>query len=155
MKVESGFQLREHRILKSHFRINEAFDADQDIEGIQIEPQLALNYEKISDEGDVTVFFSFKISDKNAPFKIDLVLAGDFQVAGEALKNKNVLEKLVHINCAACLFPFMREYIADVTRRGGLPILYLPSMNFVEFYKNSIETVCNEQSSIELPSKIK
>ncbi|MCP4116075.1 MAG: protein-export chaperone SecB [Desulfobacteraceae bacterium] len=144
MKIESGFQLRGHRILKSHFSINEAFDVDKGMEGVHLEPQLALNYEKISDEGDVTVFFLFKIVDKNAPFEINLVLAGDFIVTGEAVENKEALERLVHINCAACLFPFLREYLADITRRGGIPILHLPSMNFVEFYNESIESACKE-----------
>lgn len=144
MKIESDFQLKRHRILKSHFNINEAFDVDKGLEGVHLEPQLALNYEKVSDEGDVIVLFSFKIIDKNTPFKIDIVLAGDFIVTGDALENKDALGKLVHINCAACLFPFLREYIADITRRGGVPILYLPSMNFVEFYKESIKKACDE-----------
>lgn len=144
MKAESGFQLRGHRILKSHFSINDAFDEEKCIEKIHLEPQLALKYEKISDKGDVTVFFSFKIVDKNAPFMIDLVLAGDFRVTGDALENKDALERLAHINCAACLFPFVREYLADITRKGGFPILYLPSMNFVEFYKESTKSICKE-----------
>ena len=144
MKVQSGFQLERHRIIKSHFNLNDAFDIENDMEGVHLEPQMTLNHEKISETGDVTVFFSFKIIDKNAPFKIDLVLAGDFRITGEALEDKDALERMVHINCAACLFPFMREYIADITRRGGLPILYLPSMNFIEHYKESINSVCKE-----------
>lgn len=144
MKVESGFQLKGHRILKSHFRINRDFDVDKGSEGIKLEPQLALNYEKISDEGNITVFFSFKVVDKKSPFNIDVVLAGDFRVTGEAVDKEDALERLVHINCAACLFPFVREYLADITRRGGLPILYLPSINFVESYKESINSGCKE-----------
>ncbi|MCF8076638.1 MAG: protein-export chaperone SecB [Desulfotignum sp.] len=144
MKSESGFQLKEHRILKSHFSINEDLDEDEGIEKIQLKPQLALKYEKTSDEGDITVFFSFKIVDNDAPFMINLVLAGDFRVTGDALEDKDALERLTHINCAACLFPFVREYVADITRRGGFPILYLPSMNFVEFYKESIKNICKE-----------
>ena len=144
MKTESGFQLRKHRIIKSHFSISESFNDENGSEGIQLEPQLSLNFERLTDEGDIVVFFSIKILNENAPFKIDLVLGGEFHVTGEAIEKESVLERLVHINCAACLFPFMRETIADITRRGGFPSLYLPSMNFVEFYENSLEKDCKE-----------
>jgi preprotein translocase subunit SecB len=44
--------------------------------------------------------------------------------------------RLARINCAAMIFPFLREAIADVTRRAGMSPLLLPPVNFLELFKN-------------------
>jgi len=48
------------------------------------------------------------------------------------------LQKLSHINCPAILLPYLREFITDITRRGGLAPVYLPSVNFVEMHRDLI-----------------
>jgi len=47
------------------------------------------------------------------------------------------LSKTAEITCAAILFPFVREVIADLTRRAGFPPLILDPVNFVELYNQN------------------
>lgn len=49
-------------------------------------------------------------------------------------KPKEHLSKTAEITCASILFPFVRESVADLTRRASLPPLILDPMNFMEFY---------------------
>ncbi|MBW1706391.1 MAG: protein-export chaperone SecB, partial [Deltaproteobacteria bacterium] len=45
------------------------------------------------------------------------------------------VEPIAKINCPAILFPFLRECVADITRRAGFNPLILPPINFVELAK--------------------
>ena len=45
------------------------------------------------------------------------------------------IARIAGINCAAILFPYIRETVADLTRRGGFPPLHLAPVNFVEVFK--------------------
>jgi len=47
--------------------------------------------------------------------------------------------RIVHINCASIIFPFIRESVADLTRRSGLTPLILDPVNFVALYESSKE----------------
>jgi len=42
---------------------------------------------------------------------------------------------LKNVNCRAIIFPYLREYISDLTKRAGFTPLFLPPFNFVEANK--------------------
>ena len=69
---------------------------------------------------------------ENSPFDIEVIGKGVFQLN----KEPEDIEKLARINCAAIIFPFIRETIADVTRRSGLPPLLIPPTNFVRMFED-------------------
>jgi len=46
------------------------------------------------------------------------------------------IKKVGIVNCAAIIFPYLREHLADLTRRSGLPPFHLPPINFVKVYKD-------------------
>jgi len=50
---------------------------------------------------------------------------------------KKEVEPLSKVNCSAILFPYVRETIAEITRRAGYHPLHLGSFNFVEMAEES------------------
>jgi preprotein translocase subunit SecB len=54
------------------------------------------------------------------------------------LKKKEINE-LARVNCSAIVFPFMREAVADLTRRAGLDPVYAPIINFIGFFEQDKE----------------
>ncbi|WP_353685157.1 protein-export chaperone SecB [Thermodesulfovibrio sp. 3907-1M] len=57
----------------------------------------------------------------------------------DKIPEKDELERIVHINCSSIIFPFIRESIADLTIKAGLPPLILDPVNFVAMYESSKE----------------
>jgi len=49
----------------------------------------------------------------------------------------NDIVRIAEINCATILFPFVREAIAEITRRAGIGQMLLQPMNFVELYNTN------------------
>ena len=99
----------------------------------EISPEIKMHFEKKSDL-DISVDLKVILNNSNLPFKFDVCFQGIFKL------NRNVtdaeLERIALVNCSAALFPFVREAIADITRRSGLPPLLLPSVNFVQVHNN-------------------
>ena len=65
-------------------------------------------------------------------FVLELVYAGLF-----ALENipRDRLETVCLVECPRLLFPFARRVIADATREGGFPPLYLDPIDFGRLYR--------------------
>ena len=60
-------------------------------------------------------------------YQVELVYAGLFKIENAPA---GALEPLLHVNCPALLFPFLRRLIADLTREGGFPPLLLDPVDF-------------------------
>lgn len=67
-------------------------------------------------------------------FVVELVYAGLF-----ALENfpKDRLEAMCLVECPRILFPFARRVIADTTREGGFPPLFLDPIDFGRLYRQN------------------
>jgi preprotein translocase subunit SecB len=84
-------------------------------------------------ESRLSVNLELEISQKSLPFILNADIVGLFSF--EERPADEELSRVVHVNCAAILFPFLREAVADLTRKGGFPPLILPPVNFVEVFK--------------------
>ncbi|WP_297212656.1 MULTISPECIES: protein-export chaperone SecB [Thermodesulfovibrio] len=82
----------------------------------------------------IAVIFKFFSEEKNQPFVFRIIQQGIFDF--ETVPKSEELEKIVHINCASIMFPFIRESIADLTRKAGVPPLILDPINFVAIYED-------------------
>jgi len=70
--------------------------------------------------------------------QVNLEDEGEFEINRKATKKE--VEPIVKVNCNAILFPYVREIIADITRRGGYVPLHLASMNFSAMMEESRST---------------
>jgi preprotein translocase subunit SecB len=64
-------------------------------------------------------------------YDIEVIYAGLFKV--ENLPPQ-ALEPFLLINCPSLLFPFLRRVLADLTREGGFPPLFLDPIDFAGLY---------------------
>ena len=74
-------------------------------------------------------------------FKLDLEYGGVFRLT-------NIPEEQVHpivmIECPRLLFPFVRQIVADATRNGGFPPLYIDPIDFVALYQQKAQQAGNQ-----------
>lgn len=127
--MELKFKIQAIKLLESHLKINPDFNWDN--KPVSVSSSLGVQYAKKNK--NVQVILSVNSDDKNQPFIFNIVLAGLFDF--KELPKPKELEKIVNINCAAILFPYVREIVADLTRRADIPPFHIPPVNFVNFYE--------------------
>jgi len=82
---------------------------------------------------DVIVSTPDEDSAGNVPFFFSVTGRGVFLLSESVTDEEG--DRLANINCPAIIFPYVREQIADLTRRSGFPPLHLPSVNFIKMHE--------------------
>lgn len=64
-------------------------------------------------------------------YDLELVYAGLFKI-----KNipESALEPFLLVNCPSLIFPFLRRIVADISREGGFPPLFLDPIDFAGLF---------------------
>ncbi|MDR6195352.1 protein-export chaperone SecB [Siphonobacter sp. SORGH_AS_0500] len=83
-----------------------------------------------------------KSQDENPWIKMAVNTAGMFEIVGKV--EDSSIENFAQINGPAILYPFIRETIASITSKAGIPTVLLPPLNFVEMAER------NRQSSSQM-----
>lgn len=130
-KTDYRFDFINQRIKSSNFKINENFSLNNKIEDC---PEFIFSYSSNKKNKIVIVELGIRFSSEEAPFFLEVVTEGVFLF--NEIPTKTTLKKISCINCNSILFPFVREFIADLTRRAGIPPFLLPPVNFIDFYKS-------------------
>ncbi len=127
--MELKFKIQKIKLLECHFKINPEFNWNN--KPVSVSSSLGVQYAKKNK--NVQVILSVNSDDKNQPFIFNIVLAGIFDF--HEIPKPKELEKIANINCAAILFPYVREIVADLTSRAGISPFHMPPVNFINFYK--------------------
>ena len=118
-------------ITRIEFQLNEAFIAKKRKPvkfGTLIDGEVIFDKKNLN----LTIRLEVRVPETEAmPFRIEVQGKGVFKLS----KEPENFEKVAWINCAAIIFPFIRETVADVTRRSGLAPLFIPPINFVRLYE--------------------
>jgi len=123
-------------ILEVHFRFDPDFVPEPG-KPIEIKNRLNINYEKQKDQKKKVNVFLIATSDSaTQPFVYSVTAKGVFEF--NKIPRKDELDKIAHINCASIIFPYIRETIADLTRRSGIPPFHLDPVNFVAAYHEKV-----------------
>jgi preprotein translocase subunit SecB len=133
------FSFEDFRLLSVHFesKDSEEYKLSKDIE---VSTTLSLKHDFIETDKKLRLFMKMEICAKKLPFFISIEVVGLFDFSNQKKDiQPSVLDKIAMINCAAIVFPYLRETVADIVRRSGLPQLNLPPINFVELYKRKID----------------
>lgn len=123
------FNLEASRIRYVNFRIKGEVTGDEIPVPINISFNHKYNYKKKR----IDLLISASIGEGKFPFLLEIEYEGRFVLNKRA--SKKDVEPIAKINCPAILFPFLRESVADLTRRAGFNPLILPPINFVELAK--------------------
>jgi len=129
-----NFKFLDFRLLDAAFHVNREFEYSEN-KSIEIATGFTLGHEI---EGkSLKVFLKVTSDGKKAPFSFTVEGAGLFEFESD-IEEKEV-SRIAGVNCAAIIFPYIRETVADLTRRAGFPPLHLAPVNFTEFFKDSIK----------------
>lgn len=128
--MELKFKIAAIKQVESHFALKPDFKLEKD-KPIEIGYGINVSFEKRDKMVNVVVSI---VSDKKPqPFTFNIATAGLFNF--NKLPQKHELEKVAHINCASIIFPYIREALADLTRRAGLPPFHIDPVNFINIYE--------------------
>ena len=143
-RLQHKMKFKEFAILKLTFHINDEFITDNP--DASIVPEILMHHEFRQEEKQLIVVLGLRQLTGNIPYHFEIKAGSVFQFDG--VPDEKILKQFATINCPAIIFPYIRETIADLTRRAGFPPLHLDPVNFIELAKkreaNNPET--SEQS---------
>ena len=121
------------KLLKVDFAINREFAPKNKEQAGN--PKLSLNSEFRAKEQELVVLVGIMQKSGNIPYYFEVQAGGLFTFNGKP--DEKMLKQLASVNCPAIIFPYIRETVADLTRRAGFPPLHLAPINFVELAKSA------------------
>ncbi len=127
------FSLSDARLLAANFRINQQVDSEEEV---AINSRITIDHAWQELNNSINLALTVNVSGDNSPFSLDVTMGGIFTFKN-ALSEKDQIDHVAEINCASILFPFLREVVADLTRRAGYAPLLLPPVNFVDIYNQN------------------
>jgi preprotein translocase subunit SecB len=112
------------------------------LQGLEASPEVSVNVRveanPISDT-DFEVILFLNASATHAEktlFMTELAYGGIFQISPDVPQESQ--KAILFIECPRLLFPFARNVLADVTRDGGLPPVFLHPIDFVGLYQQKM-----------------
>lgn len=139
--MSTQLSIRDIRVLKIHFSIGQVQN-DQSTEEERDEAKVQFNFtaEEIrgkEDEFLVKITQSASLNGtKQLQFSLVLAIGGIFSFDPRPVPEE--LERFEQINCNAILFPYLREAVSDICKRGGLTPIFLPPLNFAKMYRDGV-----------------
>jgi preprotein translocase subunit SecB len=126
------FRIKEIKLISVRFdlKTDKKYKPAKDI---PISTTLDLKHRFVDDKKLLELFMKFDICGEKLPFSLNIEMGALF-IFSNIIKIEQTLDKIARINCAAILFPYLRETVSDIVRRAGLPPLNLPPVNFVALY---------------------
>jgi len=122
------FQFKDYKLISVDFKLSGRAGKN---EAIEINPNFKIKHEY--EKKDLKIFLEISMDNGDLPFTFNIVIGGLFNFNRDIGKITNIAE-IANINCAAILYPFLRETVADLTRRAGFPPLLLPPVNFCKIH---------------------
>jgi len=98
-----------------------------------ISPEIAIHHEFRKKQKELVVSLGIRQIAGNMPFYFEVVLLSP--PIFEQIPASSLLKQFATINCPAILFPYVRETVADLSRRSGFPPLHLDPINFIDLAK--------------------
>lgn len=118
------------RLLSCFFKMNRNFEGHGEMElGADIE--FGSNFDEATNivTGVIKAIVS---EDEHLPYSFVIEMGGKFALEEEEVEH---IQRLCMINIPAILLPYLRETVADITRRSGNQPMHLATINFVDVAK--------------------
>ncbi|MBW2186459.1 MAG: protein-export chaperone SecB [Deltaproteobacteria bacterium] len=126
-----NFTFEEIRIIEVDFKLKQPSQVGE----IEVDPVLSFNHKVDGEFLEVTLGIAFE--HPSAPFKFNLVGFGKFKFEQDIDENfGDKIDQVVIVNCCGMIFPFIRESVAELTRKAGFTPMLLPPVNFVNVFKS-------------------
>ena len=134
--MQLAFKIEDIRLLKSDYSIiPSSVDKEQkedDENSVEVNIKGSDHYNK--KENKLEIVINVTLKDTFNEFSLEVEYGARFVLEGEF--EKDYIERISKINGPAILFPYVREYVSDLTRRAGHEPVNLPAINFVKPVEN-------------------
>jgi len=125
--LQPKIKFKEFALLKLNFYLNDEFK--EEATDTSIDPEITISHEFREEEKLLVVILGLRQLTGNIPYRFEVKAGSLFQF--EEPPEEKMLKQLATINCPAIMFPYVRETIADLTRRAGFRPLHLDPINFI------------------------
>lgn len=129
--LQPEMKFKNFALLKVNFYLNREFKEDNPDKTIA--PEILITHEFRENEKQLVVILGLRQLTGNIQYRFEVEAGGFFQF--DNVPEEKILKQLATINCPAIIFPYIRETIADLTRRAGFPPLHLNPVNFIQLAK--------------------
>ena len=131
-KADFSLAIESIRLFKSNFMVNPEFKFPEN-GSIPLDPKINV----ISEIRKRVLFVELNviIAEKEKPFKFDISYIGLFKLQKDISQEET--NKIICLNCAPIMFPYIREHVADITMKAGYPPYHMQPVNFVKIYEDS------------------
>lgn len=126
------FEIQDCKLLSAIFDVKKIFPPDTQI---NVSINLDMNHAYNDTDNTLNLIMTLNITGEEVDMNISIKYGGIFKFKNKPEPEEH-LSKTAEITCASILFPFLRETVADLTRRAGLTPLLLNPINFISFYEN-------------------
>ena len=136
------FELEEVRLLAANYSYNPYVKNNQNSNdnGSEVYPvklNIKIGHSFKEETKNLKVRLRLNSDDKNLSFAFDVEYGGSFNIIDDAEGfEEEEIEKLARIWCSAIIYPYIRECISDLVRRGQDEPFFLPVLNFVNLYRD-------------------
>ncbi len=131
-KISMTFE--DYKLVKVEFEVKEVVDGFKH----PATTDIGVGYHYYEEEKLLHIILGVRGNDDDASYKFEVNIVGIFKF--EEPVPEEAIKKFANINCPAILFPFVRETIADLTRRAGFTPLLLSPVNFARLFQEEAKT---------------
>ena len=134
--MQLAFKIEDIRLLKADYStmppiVDKSQKGDEE-NSIEVNIGGANLYHQKEKRLEITINVTLK--DKSSGYNLEVEYGAFFALDGKF--EKEDIERISKINGPAILFPYVREYVSDLTRRAGHEPVYLPAINFIKSVEN-------------------
>jgi preprotein translocase subunit SecB len=142
------FSFEDFRIVSINFDLKTVKQSKPTRKSVDVATTLSLRVEHSQDNKELLLFMGINVCGEKLPFSLGIESRSVFAFSA-MIEDIPSLKKVANINCAAIVYPYLRETAADIVRRAGLPQLNLPPVNFVELYRAQVESEPKSKAKIK------
>ena len=96
------------------------------------ESESSFEYETIFSDEDLKNFaIMFYLKMNTSDFNLEVAYSSFFE-ADDDITNEDQDSKFYRVNAPAIAYPFLRAYISNLLLSSGLPVVMIPTINFVK-----------------------
>ena len=103
---------------------------------MEIETDTSLEAFDNGDKNELVAMMTIETKGEKLPYNFSIKYGVKFQLSeGE---NETHMDRICTISIPGIVYPYLREFVADLTRRAGFPPLLLQPVNFVKAAENAV-----------------
>lgn len=146
-KMNTQLSIEEIKLLHAHFsdsEVDEEYEpsndevstennelTDDEFSPVKMDIVCGNNY--IKENLKLIVTLQVICNAPNLPFKFDVRYGASYTLSQEPSGDE--LDRFINVICPFQIMPYIREFVSEITRKGGYEPLFIPPMNFVAMDK--------------------